>query len=109
PEHIYFHGQHGMIEHVVDAGDSGQVNDDLAAAHGILDRLRVEHIATHERNVLVRGQLGVAKGVAVPVIEDHYLVVLHQARTKRRSDEASSTRYENFLILHVHFYLSSSV
>ena len=80
------HRAHGALEHGVDAGDRGGVDDVGRAAGQLREDVRVEHVTLVEVEVRVLGEVGAAERVAVEVVERR------RSRCRRRAVARASCR-----------------
>ena len=87
----------GLVEHGVDAGDPGGV-DDVRAARGELgEPVEIEDVALDEAEVRVVGELGARQRVAVEVVDRDHLVLVDEPARERRADEAGAARDQDAL------------
>jgi len=71
------------------------VDDVSCVARRLADSVRVEDVGLDEGQVRVLCQLTAGHRIAVQVVQDHDLVVLHQASRQGRADEARSAGQED--------------
>jgi len=74
PDQIYPHRAHRAVEHSVDAGDRGAVDDVCRALREVAHELRVEDVALMQREVRVVGEVGPRQRVAMEIVERDHLV-----------------------------------
>src|SRR4029453_11755609 len=60
------------------------------AQRGLAQCVRVEHVTLHEREARMLRELGAAERVAVQVVERDDLVLVDEAPSERRADEAGA-------------------
>ena len=84
-DHVHAHRAHRALEHRLDAGDRGAVDEVRRAARELLQLLAVEDVALVEREVRVVGELGAGERVAVEVVDGDDLVVGRRARARASS------------------------
>ena len=96
---VHAHRPHRALEHGVDAGDRGAVDDVRRAPRQLVHRVEIEDVRLLEREVRVVGEIRARECVPMQVVGGHDLVFVDQAARERRADESGAAGDEDPLAL----------
>ena len=98
-DHVHAHRSHRALEHGVDAGDRGAMDDVGRPARELVHGVRVEHVRLVEGEVRMLGERRARERVAMEVVGRDDLVLVDEAARERRADEAGAAGDEDSLAL----------